>query len=371
VAATESGTVVAVTQDTIAFVNKSEGSVKRKGASGENPAASGDSLSVGDEITTGSNSRAEIIFADSSVVRLAANSVLTLKAATDTNTELELQAGEIWARILKPLTDESFFSITTSDLSAGVRGTSLRMKRVGKKTDVEVVDSTGKSAETPGVDVTYKDAAGVETKERVLPEEGFSFDAKDRKKNKKKLVMAEVMKDDFVRQNTVEDLVYMNTVRKAVLEGKNPIESVMPKADAKFLAKFDTSRIKSFEERLGKELTATAPKKEEIPFFFTEPTIRERALKFADSGAASSGTTQGTDPLNEILKEVGREVILIEKNREMERVRREIEGQVPDAEKRKDVEKRVELIRKEMTDRVEEWKKEPLPETLGGSGAVE
>ncbi len=152
-AATESGTVVAVTQDTIAFVNKSEGSVKRKGASGENPAASGDSLSVGDEITTGSNSRAEIIFADSSVVRLAANSVLTLKAATDTNTELELQAGEIWARILKPLTDESFFSITTSDLSAGVRGTSLRMKRVGKKTDVEVVDSTGKSAETPGVAV--------------------------------------------------------------------------------------------------------------------------------------------------------------------------------------------------------------------------
>ncbi len=85
----------------------------------------------------------------------------------------------------------------------------------------------------------------------------------------------------------------------------------------------------------------------------------------------TNGKTTTVNYLNEILKEVGREVVLIEKNREMERVRREIEGQVPDAEKRKDVEKRVELIRKEMTDRVEEWKKEPLPETLGGSGAVE
>jgi hypothetical protein len=52
--------------------------------------------------------------------------------------------GDVWARILKPLYDTSFFTIKTADVSAGVRGTSIRVKKIGEKITITVIDSYAK-----------------------------------------------------------------------------------------------------------------------------------------------------------------------------------------------------------------------------------
>jgi hypothetical protein len=72
-----------------------------------------------------------------------------------------------------------------------------------------VFDSTGNGAETPGVDVVYLDKDGMETRERVEPENGFMLSADKREKKKRKVPVAEAMKREFVRENTIQDLAYM------------------------------------------------------------------------------------------------------------------------------------------------------------------
>ena len=75
-------------------------------------------LLEGDILTTGVDASAEIIFADNSVVRMNAHSRLSLvKLASDVS-EVKLDEGDIWARVLKPFYDSSFFTISTSDVSA-------------------------------------------------------------------------------------------------------------------------------------------------------------------------------------------------------------------------------------------------------------
>lgn len=88
------------------------------------------------------------------------------------------------------------------------------MKKTASQTSVEVVDSTGNGAETPGVDVIYQDKDGIENRERVEPENGVTLDGKSREMKKRKLAMASFMNDAFVRDNTVRDLVYMDRLEK-------------------------------------------------------------------------------------------------------------------------------------------------------------
>lgn len=66
----ESGSLQADASDAVAYVNRTTGEafVKRGGVSA--PPSAGDGIRVGDTLVTGSDSTAEIIFADSSVVRL-------------------------------------------------------------------------------------------------------------------------------------------------------------------------------------------------------------------------------------------------------------------------------------------------------------
>lgn len=88
------------------------------------------------------------------------------------------------------------------------------MKKTSSQTTVEVVDSTGNGAETPGVDVVYQDKDGIENRERVEPEHGVALDGKSREMKRKKLAMAAIMNDSFVRDNTLRDLVYMDRLEK-------------------------------------------------------------------------------------------------------------------------------------------------------------
>ncbi len=72
----------------------------------------------GDSLTTGQEASAEIIFADNSIIRMNANSRLSFVKLASEGSEVQLDEGDIWARVLKPFYDKTFFTISTSDVSA-------------------------------------------------------------------------------------------------------------------------------------------------------------------------------------------------------------------------------------------------------------
>lgn len=78
-------------------------------------------FSEGDNVTTGTGASAEIIFADNSIIRMNASSKLSFVKLASAGSEVRLDEGDIWARVLKPFYDASFFTISTSDVSAGVQ----------------------------------------------------------------------------------------------------------------------------------------------------------------------------------------------------------------------------------------------------------
>ena len=58
---------------------------------------------------------------------------------------MTLSEGELWARVFKPITDDSYFNVSTDESSVGVRGTSLSVSRkksgVIYETKIVVVDT--------------------------------------------------------------------------------------------------------------------------------------------------------------------------------------------------------------------------------------
>ncbi|MFB0965249.1 MAG: FecR domain-containing protein [Patescibacteria group bacterium] len=318
---------------------------------------------MGDTVTTGEDSSVEIVFADASVVRLAANSSISIAKSDDSNTELSLESGEIWARILKPLTEGSFFSINTSDLSAGVRGTSVRMKKTSSQTSVDVIDSTGNGAETPGVDVTYKDKDGIENRERVEPENGIVFEPKSLKLKKNRLLMAAVMNDAFVRDNTVKDLVYMDRLEKMArgFTGSGLTDPM----DETVKSKLERARLKAILPRIQKEMEASMPKADEIDSFFKEPTIRERVKAKMGTGAVS--LSKGL-----LMRETEREAFLVQQDGMIGMTRKEIAKGASNGELRQKITKRVEELRGERARRIKEWMEgadaeDLVPEVASGS----
>ena len=90
---------------------------------------------------------ASLYFIDHSIVRLAPSTVLALRSAWTAggsgSTDVTLSEGELWARVFKPITDDSYFNVSTDESSVGVRGTSLYVKRnkATKETTTFAMDS--------------------------------------------------------------------------------------------------------------------------------------------------------------------------------------------------------------------------------------
>lgn len=196
-----------------------------------------------------------------------------------------------------------------------MRGTSVRMKKSTAQTSVEVIDSTGNGAETPGVDVTYRDKDGIENRERVEPENGLVFEPKAFRLKKNRLAMATVMNDAFVRDNTVKDLVYMDRLEK-MARGFSGSGLTDPMDDT-VKSKLDRSKLKAILPRIQKEMDASMPKADEIDFFFKEPTIRDRVKAKMGSGAVS--LSKGL-----LMRETEREAYLVRQDGIIGTTRKEI-----------------------------------------------
>lgn len=358
-AISQSGSVEAALGEVVAYLNRAEGEVAKDGGI----ASVGDGVRVGETVSVGNDSSAEIVFTDSSVIRLAANTALSIRAAAGNGTETELLSGEIWARILKPLTEGSFFSIRTSDLSAGVRGTSLRIEKTSKGTDVEVFDSTGNGAETPGVDVAYLDKDGMEIRERIEPENGFALSTDKREAKKRKVPMTEAMKREFVRENTLQDLAYMRRLLELAEENASGSGLTAPIL-SEIEGRLDKKSLKELRSRLDKEVSATLPKREEIASYYSEPSIRERTL--AETASGTEDQIRKT-----LLRESERAAFILLQDRKMAQIRKEIQNRPSDEDLRKSVQKRVEELRLERSKRLEEWKAFERVETLSQSGTTQ
>lgn len=243
----------------------------------------------------------------------------------------------------------------------GVRGTSVRIAKTSDATDVEVFDSTGNGAETPGVDITYLDADGIEMRERVEPENGIALNSKKREVKKRKIPITEAMKRSFVRENTLKDLAYMLRLLE-LAEEKQVANGIVTPLISEIEGRLDKKSLNELRSRLEKEISATLPKYEEIPVYYSESSIRERVLKNIEG--------LGESEIRKILlQESEREAFLVFQDQKIAQIRREIQNQPSDAELREKIAKRVEDLRAERQRRIEEWKKERF-EILSESGAV-
>lgn len=224
------------------------------------------------------------------------------------------------------------------------------MARNGNESELEVFDSTGNGAETPGVDVTFLDKDGIETRERVEPENGIGFDASKRELKKKKFSVSDAMKRSFVRENTIQDLAYMRRLADMADEksGSGLTDPILSEIEGRL----DRKSLREIRERLAKEISSTLPKRDEIPAFFSDPTLRERALSETASGS--------TDHVRSVLlREVEREAFLLNQDRKISNVRREAADRPSDSGLRSEITKKVGELREERLRRIEEWKKAP------------
>lgn len=129
----------------LAKVEKLEGRVliQHKGASATT-LAKNDFITVADSITTGSNGKLELKWADGTRVDLEPNTEFSINAATHNmlrkadDSQFGLKRGTIFVRIIKPLTANSKFEVETPTAVTAVRGTVFMVKVEKGQTEVAV-----------------------------------------------------------------------------------------------------------------------------------------------------------------------------------------------------------------------------------------
>ena len=109
----------------------------------------GDTLKGGDEVSTGSKAKLELILPDYSAVRFASDShfkVLQVEVGGDSiprNMKFHVAIGRTWANISKAVGEKGQFELRSENAVAGVRGTIYRMNvEKDKSALVRVYDGT-------------------------------------------------------------------------------------------------------------------------------------------------------------------------------------------------------------------------------------
>ncbi len=127
----------AIAADTVATLYSASGPVqiRSKGSREWRDATVGQELNAGETVHTGANTRAGILFANGSLVRLAANSMLELPAAEGQNASMP--SGE--AYFLSRETRE-FPAISTPVVSTAIRGTEFSIEVSADRTTVNLID---------------------------------------------------------------------------------------------------------------------------------------------------------------------------------------------------------------------------------------
>lgn len=94
--------------------------------------STGEQIGSNGEVRTGSNARLELSLPDGSVLRIDANSEVSLQSLLSSNTSggktsMKVKAGRVWANVTKAVGGEKKFEAETKNSVAGVRGTVFRL----------------------------------------------------------------------------------------------------------------------------------------------------------------------------------------------------------------------------------------------------
>lgn len=138
--------------------------------------------------------------------------------------------------------------MSTSDLSAGVRGTSVLVTKTFSGSDVEVFDSTEGSG---AVEVSYVSSSGAQQKTPLSSGVRIKRDSATGKVfRRSNITKKERLSQKFVRQSQRRDLIYLSDLVIDDTRHKTP------------------NRTTVDNERTRKELTASLPKADELPLLF-------------------------------------------------------------------------------------------------------
>lgn len=230
----------------IAYINTLSG----VGLINGEPATQNAALWVGTRLETLTGGYMEIIFRDHSVFRLEASSILEIKAGGLGETKVALESGTLWARVLKPFTDTSFFTLETDDVSAGVRGTSVLLRVMSGSTQLTVIDTT--SSGTASWGITWNDTTGWSGS--LFAEERIDAKKWETATGKTKVDIKNLILDDqIVRENTLRDLRYMQALSREL----------------------DTLTESGSREKILAEMQVTLPTSDELLSFFRDQTLRD------------------------------------------------------------------------------------------------
>ncbi|MBP9779624.1 FecR domain-containing protein [Candidatus Gracilibacteria bacterium] len=212
----QTGTIVSqeITLNT-AYVSEVFGTVTSKNSNGStNSPIAGDLIEPGDTITTGDTSGITITFKDYTIVRLGSKSSLSIKSIEQNNESFHLVDGELWGRILRPFTEKSFFQIETTDVSAGVRGSSVYVVKNSTGSTVLMLDS-GEIGNLRKINVTRYASGSTNEIVELQPGEMMIIFSSGGTSLRKKIDMGRVYKDSpFIYRSTNDDILFMNALLK-------------------------------------------------------------------------------------------------------------------------------------------------------------
>ena len=237
-------------KEAIAYVSKTYGASTKISQSLSSQVTTGDVLYTWDILKTDIGGAVELIYIDSSIIRITESSIYELR---DANTG-RLESGSLWARIIRPITETKIFTLESSDLSAWVRGTAVSMRTNGSGSELTVVDS---SIDKNAVDIQATTASGI-IQTSLSPEESIStFDVGGSKKTR--VNMQRLLADSNIIYNIKNDILYLVELKKSWTPSSKPIN----------LSPIDGATSKKIEQ----EILASLPKNTELQGFFESKAI--------------------------------------------------------------------------------------------------
>lgn len=178
-----------------------QGTVQYKSYDGEwDSASSGMKLNQGDSLKTLEDSKAKIILSDS-VMRLDAQTEITLDTLNQEKISLTQSVGKTWTRLLK-ISGIKEYEVSTPNAIATVRGTGFSVDAGEEQTEVKVAEGS--------VEIdSYKEKAVVEeNKEIIIQKDDINLEEKEE----------DIVKDQWINENLELDAQHLREVKEKYIE---------------------------------------------------------------------------------------------------------------------------------------------------------
>ena len=241
---TQSGSVF-WSVESIGKIERIRGKVSGSHIDGKTETRPGSEVVAGTTFVTGPISEMEIIWSDRSLLRIGENSSVYV-TSKDT---IRVDKWTVWSRTVRDTQKDTPFSIETTRLVAAIRGTAIEVEETEKTSNVRLIDSTVLS----GASEVVLTGSGASEKFILNAGDGLEVGSGSTLGIKKFDIRTLIEKESDIAEYIKRDVVYLDTLLNTTWSD-------------------DTIR-----DRLGKEIVAALPDKEELPSFFLSEAIKTEA----------------------------------------------------------------------------------------------